>query len=420
MTNTETTPALTPAEDNPWYLLATLYGVPEKGDFELQKRNRIAWNRYYAHLWTAEDRERLKDVLEEMEFSKFNHIDLLKIKNLFSKRAGLRRIRMPASDEFVDLNSTFFDKKIYFEFYSLKISFFEKSKFIDDAFFKGSLFNMGGSFASANFSGNADFRNTFFEEDASFCGTIFSKNSYFNGTSIIKNSFFSSAEFAGSADFSGVNIGEYADFSHVKFADSVLFTNAEFKGNTSFEQCTFNHSPPMFHGAKLHEGTMWNQATWPQRPKNQNEAKTFTHAYERLKLEMDRLKKHEDELMFFAKEMECRLVKDGWIKGLPIRFYGILCNYGQSYEVPISWLLLLIVLGTLPFGPTLAWDFPHALGVSAANTLASLGLRKELVDAATLKQLSGWLAAFSGVQTVLGLILLFLIGLGLRNRFRMK
>jgi hypothetical protein len=32
------------AEDNPWYLLATLYGVPEERDYEL-KKNRAAWNR---------------------------------------------------------------------------------------------------------------------------------------------------------------------------------------------------------------------------------------------------------------------------------------------------------------------------------------------------------------------------------------
>jgi hypothetical protein len=36
------------AEDNPWYLLATLYGVPEKQNHALQDRNRIAWNRSFA------------------------------------------------------------------------------------------------------------------------------------------------------------------------------------------------------------------------------------------------------------------------------------------------------------------------------------------------------------------------------------
>jgi hypothetical protein len=45
-----------------------------------------------------------------------------------------------------------------------------------------------------------------------------------------------------------------------------------------------------------------------------DEAKEFIRAYERLKLEMDRLKKHEDELDFFAREMQCRhaVLGAGW------------------------------------------------------------------------------------------------------------
>jgi hypothetical protein len=36
------------AEDNPWYLLATLYGAPEFDNYELQAKNTVAWNRYFA------------------------------------------------------------------------------------------------------------------------------------------------------------------------------------------------------------------------------------------------------------------------------------------------------------------------------------------------------------------------------------
>jgi hypothetical protein len=31
-----------------WYLLATLYGVPEEVDQKLQAKNRAAWTRYFA------------------------------------------------------------------------------------------------------------------------------------------------------------------------------------------------------------------------------------------------------------------------------------------------------------------------------------------------------------------------------------
>jgi hypothetical protein len=41
----EQAPPKIKAEDNPWYLLATLYGVPGKNDRELAVENRRAWNR---------------------------------------------------------------------------------------------------------------------------------------------------------------------------------------------------------------------------------------------------------------------------------------------------------------------------------------------------------------------------------------
>jgi hypothetical protein len=44
----EQTPPKIKAEDNPWYLLATLYGVPEEGDDDLRTNNRVAWNPYFA------------------------------------------------------------------------------------------------------------------------------------------------------------------------------------------------------------------------------------------------------------------------------------------------------------------------------------------------------------------------------------
>ena len=44
----EAKPLKIKAEDNPWYLLATLYGVPKSRDDELKAKNRTTWNRYFA------------------------------------------------------------------------------------------------------------------------------------------------------------------------------------------------------------------------------------------------------------------------------------------------------------------------------------------------------------------------------------
>src|ERR1700730_10735281 len=39
------------AKHHPWYLLVTLYGVPEAKDETLRAKNRVAWNRYVATKW---------------------------------------------------------------------------------------------------------------------------------------------------------------------------------------------------------------------------------------------------------------------------------------------------------------------------------------------------------------------------------
>jgi hypothetical protein len=43
-----------------------------------------------------------------------------------------------------------------------------------------------------------------------------------------------------------------------------------------------------------------------------------------------------------------------------------------------------------------------------------------LIDPAVLQGLPGWLKVVATIQTILGIVLLFLFGLGIRNCFRIK
>jgi hypothetical protein len=90
------------------------------------------------------------------------------------------------------------------------------------------------------------------------------------------------------------------------------------KGETSFEGAIFDKEPPRFFGAKLHQGTVWRGIKWPPKPKDKDTVGSYLDAYACLKLEMDRLKKHEDELDFFALELQSRRVLLGPWQGLPI------------------------------------------------------------------------------------------------------
>jgi hypothetical protein len=61
------------------------------------------------------------------------------------------------------------------------------------------------------------------------------------------------------------------------------------------------------------------------------------------------------------------------------------------------------------------------LGLSAANTLNVIGFRKDFFEPAMIAHLPAGLEVVAAIQTILfGTILLFLFGLGVRNRFRMK
>jgi hypothetical protein len=201
------------------------------------------------------------------------------------------------------------------------------------------------------------------------------------------------------------------------------------KGRTSFKDVKFSEPPQCFN-AKLHEGTTW-PVHWPKPPKKDKDAaRRFVAAYERLKQEMDRLRKHGEELDFFPLELQCRQVVLRW-KGLPIALYGLLCGHGRYYMRPLGILVVVVILGAVPIrahfggGWSLATFTEHpigggALGLSFANTFGFLGVRKDLIEPMLLQSLPGWLKVIATIQTILGIVLLFLFGLGVRNRFRMR
>jgi hypothetical protein len=89
------------AEDNPWYLLATLYGEPESGNVELRNKNRIAWNRYFAAILDEETRARLihENRHPEEELKPFSPGELEEVKRAFAGRckASGKELALPAA-----------------------------------------------------------------------------------------------------------------------------------------------------------------------------------------------------------------------------------------------------------------------------------------------------------------------------------
>ena len=290
--------------------------------------------------------------------------------------------------------------------------------FSGGASFERAAFSGGANFYGATFSHGADFLDATFSVMANLGGAAFSGLTYFSGAAFSGLAYFSGAAFSDFVDFGDAAFSGRAEFRNVTFGETTTFVNAETKGETSFEGATFNTKPPKFFNAKLHQGTVWRGIRWPPKPKEKSEAGRFIDAYACLKLEMDRLKKHEDELDFFALELQSRRVLLGPRRGWPIWLYGVLSGYGRSYLRPLGALFVVAAIGAGAFWYFDGRTYGEALGLSAANSLNVFGFRRyfDLVIDTPL----AWLKVFSALQTVLGTILLFLFGLGIRNKFRMK
>jgi uncharacterized protein YjbI with pentapeptide repeats len=363
-----------------------------------------------------------------------------------------------------------------------------------NAYFKDATF-FEVDFEGSTFAGNVDFDSTKIC-DGRFQSVIFSAETKFQHAAV-NNGDFQDAAFLGDSDFREATFAEQirfdratfssdvsfqnaifsnkASFIGVTFASRAWFVNAEMKGPTSFEFAIFQSEPPQFSDAKLSEGTIWRRVSWPL-PESPDQAGPFIDAYEKLKLEMDRLKKHHEELDFFALELQSRWVYHGaWrpvselklfghtipipslttpavtltpkarilfrrtfalppIKipawkialyrpapGLPIVLYEFLSDYGRSYARPLLGLAITAIGGAPLFWAHLGLSrLGQALGLSLANTLGVLGFRKDFIDTRLIDGLPGSLKIIAALQTIFGIVLLFLFGLAIRNRLRIK
>lgn len=335
---------------------------------------------------------------------------------------------------------------------------FQYSKFSSYANFGYANFSGGADFSECSIQGHADFNHATIRDSARFRRTEFSDRAIFYAVNF-GYAAFQKAVFADGADFDHAHFNSWVDFQGAKFSSAghglmnlhyrfreeqeeregpggrhwhgasfravtfsrrVDFENVEFSASSSFSNTTFEAEPPLLLGATFHEGTEWRGTKWPL-PKSAKDAGTFIDAYACLKLEMDRLKKHEDELDFFALELQSRSVFLGPWKGLPITLYGWFCDFGRSYTRPLWGLFVIWISFLLPFWMWLGQlKLMEALGLSLANTFGVLGFRKELISTRLLDEMPGILKFLAGTQTVLGAAFLFLFALALRNKFRMK
>lgn len=279
---------------------------------------------------------------------------------------------------------------------------FSNARFEKDATFTRAQFNGGADFRSTEFNGKADFQNTefsnwetffsnakFIGHDADFQNAEFSGNTHFQNVKFRWNAIFSHARFkksasfkeakfcrdtyflnsefrSGKADFEKACFNGKADFTYsannhdtnafkakVNFKSAnflgdpifeVTFENRTFQQKTSFRDCTFEKAP-RFHGCRLHQDTDFTDARF--RDKQGDEA---VKAYRTLKLDMEEKRAREEQLVFYALEMESRqhTTKNKLLKFISY-LYGVTADYGQSIIAPFASALMVFVLSMIVY-----------------------------------------------------------------------
>lgn len=318
--------------------------------------------------------------------------------------------------------------------------------------FSRTTWGEGASFIGATAS-NMNFRNSRFKEGevASFQGcNVSSLLQYLNKDQELVESVreFSSSmgvgfNELGKMDFSGAKFFHSVDFSNRKFNsalkfssstdgefervnDKVVLSDGEIKVSSigDFNVVEF-YRAPIFHGCELHQDTSFDGASFPPDVGKAEGTENAARAYRTLKLAFNKQQAVREEQRFFKLEMEEETLRETGLKRLLFWLYKWSSDYGFSIARP----LLLFVVAWLGFAPIYGyssgqevcwlwhtgcdwrWDW---LSFSFQQALPLPGFDKPKPG------IDGVSVAWVAFHKTISLSALFLIGLALRNLFKLK
>jgi hypothetical protein len=423
------------ANENPWYVLATIHGEQDgdRIDWALHAKNRTTWNRFMAVALDEEARDALK--------ARFDPDDLMPLSE--PKRADLERNMARRGQSLPDpLESASFSgievphRLVLGHFLFPNDANFREAAFQGTAFFSEAAFQGDADFSEAAFQAYAGFNETAFQGDAYFAGAAKggaggdgrarALTGHLDPATDVPESRLSATLSApeGVPTSAHREFAGFTEFEKASFAGRAVFTNRVFLAETDFNGATFRAHPPSFPDAELHQGTTWRGTQWPGDP-SPADADDHIDAYRQLRLRMNEIQDHDAELDFFAPELAAKRAKAGWsFAGVVILFYQALSDCGRSVGRPIAWFGALIgVFGPVFHGPLVGsakaeslWSF---YGFAAASLTGVLGTRREFFSDLT-PTLPGWMQAVSGGLSLVGAVLVFLMALAVRNRFRIR
>lgn len=324
--------------------------------------------------------------------------------------------------------------------------FFTGCTFGDNVSFQRAHFNCHTThFSKAKFSANShiDFGSTLFSGKlADF------SDAHFNGAAVLFSSSnfsvdqvnFQTRKFQDSEQESLLSFGTIK-FDGARFSGFSNFTNRPFLNESLFVDADFRKAPK-FHGCTLHQNTTFPPIENFKDTKSDGAA----HSYRTLRLAMKQQEAHDEEAMFWALEqrskrnsMECNPLNNwknlfNWIPWLLSAVYALLSNYGLSINRPLialtGWLygatpvLYFCLRATVDklCGSTTYGDL---LGFSLSQSLRPFFIWGDY-DGSGIKSILGRnvdvlsVKLFATADSLISLVLIALLILAVRRRFRMQ
>lgn len=344
----------------------------------------------------------------------------------------------------------FGDNTIFLEAKFGNSSWFNGAQFGRGAYFGGSQFGKWASFSGTQFE-SASFCDTCFEIDASFTGLNWESMAFLYSDKELMNAAKSRSEERGlnpkafkAISFEGAEFAGYVDFSNRKFEERTSFGRTIYplkfdSDGKVINQIVPENKPvifgkaPLFHNCELHQDTTFDGAEFPP-PSGDEKA---VRAYRTLKLAFSKQQAlHEKQLFFrleLAEETSRYTLSNRWL----IYTYRLVSNYGFSLYRPILLLVATLLFFVLIY--SMLAEFTPCLPLIHNDCQVRYDLLQfSIMQSIPLPGLDKWsdsirncLFSNSGLRNVglivavichksISLLALFLLGLALRNRLKMK
>ena len=346
-------------------------------------------------------------------------------------------------------NTTFKKSANFHNTRFLKGATFSNNEFSDQADFTSATLK-SVTFNNVKFNGGACFENTIFQGIIKFTGsTEFIKNAHFNGATFSKNSdtrtvsTFEETIFRCNAGFHNTKFHSKIYFKEVIFEQEVDFTLAEFNCDFHADHVTYKKLPTLSSlDGIIHPFSILNSinnfidSKTTMTEMRSAKVQTYKNTFAALKSKA--LEIHQDDFVrnIWAIELKLKrqdiLDKDkipvsDFLEIMASWLYEKTSDFGRSYTRPFGILICLIIIGIivqflLQFisYPPYLFDWKEgavtAIEISISNSL--LFLLPWSSD--NIKYMNGCVKTLSLFQSIFSFILFFLIGLGLRNKFKIK